>query len=46
MIKPLKLKKDRWKKIFAIIVILLFLGVVLAVALVNIDYLDILKKIP
>ena len=46
MIKPIKVEKNTWKKIFTIIIILLFLGVVLAIALVNIDYIDILKKIP
>lgn len=46
MIKPIKIEKGIWKKIFAILIILLFLGVILAIALVNIDFLDILKKIP
>jgi len=35
-----------WKKIFAIIIILLFLGVIIAVALVSIDKIFILNKTP
>ncbi len=46
MIKPIRIENNKWKKVFAIIIFLLFLGVVLAIALVNIDFADILKKIP
>lgn len=38
--------KFDWKKIFVILIILLFLGTILAVVLVNIDKIDILSKIP
>jgi len=46
--RPIDIKKNKrnWKKIFTIIIILLFLGVVLAIALVDIDFVDILRKIP
>ncbi len=35
-----------WKKIFTILVILLIVGVIIAVALVNIDKISILNKTP
>jgi len=38
--------KIDWKKIFAIIVLLLFIGTIIAVVLVNIDKINILNKIP
>ena len=38
--------KKIWKTIIVIIIILLFLGVVISIALGNIDNIDILKKIP
>lgn len=38
--------KINWGKIFLIIVILLFIGTVIAVALVSPDKIDILNKIP
>ncbi len=41
-----KQKKDIWKIIFAIIIILLFLGVVVVIGLGNIDKLSILWKTP
>jgi len=42
----MKKKKKLWKKIFAIAVLLLILGVVVAVVLVNVSNADILSKIP
>ena len=41
-----KFSKDVWKKIFAIMILLLFLGVIIAIALVNINFSDILMKVP
>jgi len=38
--------KIDWKKIFAMIVLLLFIGTIIAVVLVNIDKINILNKIP
>ena len=38
--------KIDYKKIFAIIVLLLFIGTIIAVVLVNIDKINILNKIP
>jgi len=38
--------KFNWKKIFAIIVLLLFIGTIIAVVLVNIDKINILNKTP
>ncbi|GBE19630.1 hypothetical protein BMS3Abin17_00354 [archaeon BMS3Abin17] len=35
-----------WKKVFAIIVLLLFIGTIIAVVLVNIDKMFILNKTP
>ncbi len=35
-----------WKKVFAILIILLFIGVVIAVAIVSIDKANILNKFP
>jgi len=44
--KLIKNRKTIYRKIFTIIIILLFLGVVLAVALVNWDKIAILWKTP
>ena len=41
----MKKKKINWKKIFAIIILLLFIGTIIAVALVKIDFANILNKI-
>ena len=38
--------KIDYKKIFAIMVLLLFIGTIIAVVLVNIDKINILNKIP
>jgi len=38
--------KINWKKIFAIFILLLFFGTIIAVVLVNIDKIAILNKIP
>jgi hypothetical protein len=35
-----------WKKFFAILVILLIIGVIIAVAIVSIDKINILNKVP
>ena len=41
-----KEQKINWKKIFAILILLLFIGTILAVVLVNIDKILILGKTP
>ena len=38
--------KINWRKIFAIIILLLFIGTIVAVVLVNIDKILILNKTP
>jgi len=38
--------KINWKKLFVIIVLLLFIGTIIAVVLVNIDKINVLNKIP
>ena len=40
------MKKIDWKKVFALIVLFLFVGTIIAVALVNIDKINILNKVP
>jgi uncharacterized protein YpmS len=42
----MKKKKKLWKKIFAIAVLLLILGVIVAVVIVNVGNTDILNKVP
>ncbi len=45
-LKFLRKKEINWKKIFAILIFLLFVGTILAVVLVNIDKILILGKTP